>query len=79
MMTIRIRKVKNPKEESATNAAMLTPLSMLDQLKSKRSDIARRHSAIMRKFDRHIQLVESSGAEEIMNEAGELLDTTGEF
>jgi hypothetical protein len=59
--------------EDSVNQCGTQELSLVDQLKAKRAQLAKKRADELRKLDRHIQLLEGSDAESIVRAATEAL------
>lgn len=66
--------VKKINTEALMMAVGSEPLSLVDQLKVKRSRIAQEAKSKLRKLDRTIELLEGSNAESIMADARAALE-----
>jgi hypothetical protein len=65
-----------PRDEVRTNGMIgdsAAPLSLVDQLRVKRNEIARTANNRVRRYDRQIQLMEQTKSESIVRDAEELL------
>lgn len=65
-----------PREEARTQGMIgesAAPLSLVDQLRVKRNEIARTANNRIRRYDRQIQLMEQTKSESIVRDAEELL------
>lgn len=62
-----------PREAQGLISDNAAPLSLVDQLRVKRNEIARAANTKIRRYDRQIQLLEQTKSESIVRDSEELL------
>lgn len=70
-----MKKNKDEVQESAEELVKIGPASLPDQLRVKRSKIAREMSAKIKELDRQIRLLEETDAEQMVRDGWNLLES----
>jgi hypothetical protein len=66
--------MRNKAEEEINEACRVTPASPIEQLKIKRTKVAREMTAKLRQYDRVIRLAEETEADKVMREVYDMLE-----